>query len=377
VISDHAVPVLPKGVFLTEHGLVDEVRGETIPINHTARAVLILIDGRASLREIVRTLTIEYGVNDDAVLAEVKQLFIRLNSHYLMNFRRWTTPVLFYVQWLLSVLRMYPRPVALKCRVDHGSITSIQDLVKAAALMWVWPLGVALLSFPALATISGLPTAASAWASGMVVSAFLATLLHEYGHALASDRITSTQAFYGITPLGISVFRGSTVLSHERMIGLAGPILAATVGLMVVGLGVLIKASTFQVLAWPFLAQLGSLIPGSRDVAPWFKFSVNGRTGGFSIRRLISAGGVFFKSFAILYAAFLAGAIFLTIIADINQSDSFSIGRAWFEVYSFTREGEGHTGSTGPGVLVLATVLSGIAAAVKWRRATSTDSRGT
>lgn len=361
------IPTAPNGVWLEQGVLKDSTLGQEYPVNQSAAMLLSLADGRRSIREIVRIIACEMETTEGEVVEGALGLFWKLNASYLLNFRN---------QQIYDEIRA----VAATLFKAIGSATGTPQVNHRISLTGLWRTDLALflrvlwLTFRApgllMVLVFGGPAVAMGYGlvlTGLMFVFLLAIFLHELGHILA----LRTKG-YGTHDLGLVATPGSVFVIRrpasddvEIVVGMAGPVLSASVGGLLLGGYWLLGWDWAVAAAFPFLLQSISLAPVfddnkvlKRALVVGVHTITNFRSGGLVMSNEIRWLMRLVMTIVGVYMLLIVLSLAVSIGADMAGASSFSIGSGDFMFYTFTKESEGFHGGLGGGAFWTAVIIS-------------------
>ena len=251
---------IPTGVSIGVGCLEDIVRGRGWPLNNAGGFVLERVG--TPLDVVARELAAACCIPTDVARHDVMQFIWALNALALVNIvhrgsrlRRWT-------DWLVLAARLIPA-AALPAPVTRRRALDTETVSRAFASV-LRASGSRVLSISSVSAIALLPLVASLGgrgsafvvAVGLGVGTGLGVGLHEVGHAITLRGVPSALVLRGRRTF---VLHGAVGEVRRSLVAVAGPGLAAAVGLVPVVAGNLLVSPLLVTLGLPFVAHAVSL----------------------------------------------------------------------------------------------------------------------
>lgn len=207
---------LPDAVTSVETGLRDDVRGVTLPVNETGRALL----SAETLEAMARLAVEKFDAPDALALDDAKLFALDLNRRHLLNVRVRGGLVIVTARWCLAalvLLRHRAVPLWPACRVPLDTSTAGRAAAGAAAASLPSGLGGSTAALGLLAA-AGLPLQLALPAA---VALALGVALHEAGHAFLLRGVPS---FVGRRGLRVAVVHRSLPARRAAAVAVGGPV---------------------------------------------------------------------------------------------------------------------------------------------------------
>jgi hypothetical protein len=206
---------LPRGVSLEADGLRDDVRGVTVPVNASGRA---LVD--APTPEVMAAIAVTtFGAPPTAALADACVFAAALNERYLLNVdvrgggiaiaARWLRSA-----WILGRHRSLPSWPTRRCTLDTSS------RARAALGAAVGALRAGVVGATGVFVVAVVVGAPFTIAAALAVALAFGVAVHEAGHALLLARVP---AFLGRRGARVAVVHRPLSRRRTALVALAGP----------------------------------------------------------------------------------------------------------------------------------------------------------
>ncbi len=250
-----AAIALPDGVSLNVDAreLVDEVRGQSVPLNPSAALLVHRLLGTDETT-VAQELAKAAAVDVDRVKADIGCLISALNEAALINVAARPRPLpLRWLRTAVPAMMLGSLPPMPHIRTHRRDIATgaIGGTLFSTARAFFMPamtlaLGLFLVTTLALVGVGGLPPEDMVVFLAIIPAVIVAVLAHEAGHAIALRGRPAAAVTTGLVFRLLHAANGP----DTALVSIAGPLLGSAVGLAIT-----IIAATFQVL-WLAIAGL-------------------------------------------------------------------------------------------------------------------------
>jgi hypothetical protein len=256
---------LPDGVSIEEDALVDAQMRGRYPITPATRMYLELLLTGARLGKIVEAVVARFDLPADSVRRDLGRLVEQLNHAWLLELqpgpdRPGLAAVLLHPVAALQ-RRTWWRSVRRRRGLDGSPVDAVgaiaAEVVSHHCLTWA-ALLLALVAIVAITVPWWLPYSL-ALGAGLVAG----QVCHEIGHGLAAH-LLGTPSFIGSSRAGGVVVVHAQTRDAPRIV-VAGPALAAAVGLAAVAVGLIVGSAVPCVFGLPMVFQLLGLTTVAAD----------------------------------------------------------------------------------------------------------------
>lgn len=264
------VPYFPSGVSIENNSIYDKTIETSLPINHTAKVMLMEVDGEKDINEIIHNLNKKFKIDEEILFKDIASLFGDLNKNYLLNWKVKTNH--FLMDSIMNFLSQYKIGYRERFEIHHDSFWGIffkilLVVIRKIIVFWVGVLALSTLVY--FYTELEFVLSLAYYFSIVYIGLILSFTLHETMHAYIHRKMTSKcPGFIASDVMSVKFIRPIIRPYKKKMIWITivGPLIPGIIGMLGVILlqifsvsGVL--ASTLYVIFIIFAAHLLYLLP--------------------------------------------------------------------------------------------------------------------
>ncbi|MGE7924737.1 metallopeptidase [Viridibacillus arvi] len=268
--NNKLVPYFPSGVCLKKNNIYDETLDTSLPINNTAKMMLMEIDGDKEINEIIQNLNTKFKVDEDILFKDISTLFGNLNRNYLLNWRVKTNSKI--KDLIINFLSQYKRSYKERFEIHNFDFFSIflkilMVVLRKIIIFWIAVVVLSIVAYiyAQMEFIISLIYYFSVVYAGLILSFALHETMHAYMHRKMTNKYPG---FIASDVMSVKFIRPVIMPYQKKMIWitLLGPLTPGIIGIIGILLTQVFGASgslayTLNVIFTMFAVHMFYLLP--------------------------------------------------------------------------------------------------------------------